>query len=59
MQGEEKPLGPKLGNFFSGNHRALNGQPLGGPISLKMTFTDTCVSSKIVKVVIHLKVSSI
>lgn len=31
-------------NFFNVNLMAFNGQPLGGPINLNMTFTDTCVS---------------
>lgn len=38
-------FGAQSWNFFNGNHMALDGQPLGGPISIKRTFTDTYVSS--------------
>lgn len=37
-------FGAQSWNFFNGNRMALNGKPLGGPISIKMTSTDTCVS---------------
>lgn len=40
----ETAFGVQPGNVFNENRMAFNGQPLGGPINLRMTFSDTCVS---------------
>lgn len=52
-QGEWPLGGVQPWNFFNENRMAFNGQPLGGPINLKMTFSDTCVSGDWFQPMIH------